>query len=145
MTAIDPHSAPVSPTLSPAARRFLEAPRFGVVATLNPDGSPLQAVVWYLLDGDEMVFNSRLGRRWPSNLGRDRRVAVTVADGYDYIEMRGRVEIDEDPELGQAVIASLARRYQKNPGTAEAQIAGFRKERRVTFRLRPDRVFERLS
>ena len=86
------------------------------MATLNPDGSPLQAVVWYLLDGDAIVFNSRLGRRWPTNLGRDRRVAVTVADGYDYVEMRGRVEIDDDPELGQAVIASLARRYQKNPG-----------------------------
>jgi PPOX class probable F420-dependent enzyme len=135
---------PPSPTLSAAAYRFLEAPRFAVVATLNRDGSPLQAVVWYLLDGDEIVFNSRLGRHWPSNLGRDRRVSITVADGYDYIEMRGRVEIDDDPETGQAVIAELTRRYHKNRAAAEAQIESFRQERRVTFRLRPEGIFERL-
>jgi hypothetical protein len=33
------------------------------VATLNPDGGPLQAVVWYLIDGDAIVFNSRRGRQ----------------------------------------------------------------------------------
>ena len=142
MTAPDPTAAP-SPTLSAAARRFLEAPRFGIVATINPDGSPLQAVVWYLLETDTIVFNSRVGRRWPCNLQRDERVSITVADGYDYVEMRGRVEIDEDPDLGQAVIAQLAHRYRSDRAMAEADIEGFRKQRRVTFRLRPERVFER--
>ena len=114
------------------------------MATLNPDGSPLQAVVWYDLEGDAIVFNSRLGRQWPTNLQRDRRVSITVADGYDYVDMRGSVEIDEDPVRGQAVIAGLARRYQTSPAAAEAQIARFATERRVTFELRPTRVFERL-
>jgi PPOX class probable F420-dependent enzyme len=142
MTA--PEQTPaLSPTLSAAARRFLEAPRFGIVATLNPDGSPLQAVVWYRLVSDTIVFNSRAGRRWPSNLQRDARVSITVADGYDYVEMRGQVEIDEDPLVGQAVIAQLAHRYRKDVAEAEASIEGFRKQRRVTFRLRPERVFER--
>ena len=142
MTAPDPTAAPY-PTLSADARRFLEAPRFGIVATINPDGSPLQAVVWYLLETDTIVFNSRVGRRWPCNLEGDARVSITVADGYDYVEMRGRVEIDEDPDLGQAVIAQLARRYRSDRAVAEADIEGFRKQRRVTFRLRPERVFER--
>ena len=142
MTAPDPTAAP-SPTLSADARRFLEAPRFGIVATINPDGSPLQAVVWYLLETDTIVFNSRVGRRWPCNLEGDAQVSITVADGYDYVEMRGRVEIDEDPDLGQAVIAQLARRYRSDRAVAEADIEGFRKQRRVTFRLRPERVFER--
>jgi hypothetical protein len=39
------------------------SPRFAIVATLNPDGGPLQAVVWYLIDGDAIVFNSRRGRQ----------------------------------------------------------------------------------
>lgn len=142
--AHDASSAP-APALSPAARLFLEAPRFAVVASLNPDGSPLQAVVWYLLDGDEIVFNSRLGRRWPSNLQRDRRVSLTVADGYEYIEFRGEVEIDEDPERGQAVIAALTHRYQPDREAAEAWIAANAKEHRVTLRLRPERIFERLG
>jgi PPOX class probable F420-dependent enzyme len=132
------------PTLSAAARRFLESPRFGVLSCLNPDGSPLQAVVWYALEGDSMVFNSRVGRTWPTNLARDRRVSLTVADGYEYVEMRGVVEIDEDPVRGQDVIAGLARRYREDPEHLEAQIAGFAKQSRVTFTLRPARIFERL-
>jgi PPOX class probable F420-dependent enzyme len=144
MTALD-SIGPSSPTLSGAARRFLEAPHFAVVATLNPDGGPLQAVIWYRLEDDVIVFNSRIGRQWPANLERDRRVSVSVVDGYSYVEMRGEVEIDEDPELGQAVIAGLTRRYEPNKEAAEAQIAGFAKQRRVTFRLHPSRVFEHLS
>jgi PPOX class probable F420-dependent enzyme len=133
-----------SPTLSADARRFLEAPRFAVVATVNPDGSPLQAVVWFRLEGDAIVFNSRVGRRWPSNLARDRRVSVTVSDGYNYVDLRGEVDIDNDPDVGQAVIADLSRRYRLSKEKAEADIAGFATQRRVTFRLRPSRIFERL-
>lgn len=132
-------------TLSEAARRFLESPRFAVVATLNSDGSPLGAVVWYMLDGDEIVFNSRLGRRWPANLQRDRRVSLTVADGYRYVELRGEVQIDEDPQTSQAVIAALTHRYQPDPEADARQIDEFRDQSRVTFRLRPARIFEHLG
>jgi PPOX class probable F420-dependent enzyme len=131
--------------LSPAAQQFIEAPHFAVIATINPDGTALQAVIWYLVRGGEIVFNSRVGRRWPTNLCRDQRVSVTIVDGYNYVDLRGVVEIDEDLETGQAVIADLTRRYQKDQAAAEIQIAGFAKERRVTFRLRPQRVFEHLS
>ena len=137
-------TAPSSPTLSADARRFLEAPRFAVIATINPDGSPLQAVVWFRLDGDTIVFNSRVGRRWPSNLARDRRVSVTVSDGYNYIDLRGEVDIDNDPAMGQTVIADLSRRYRRSKAEAEAEIVGFATQHRVTFRLRPSRIFERL-
>ena len=145
MTAIDSQTAIYTPALSGPVRRFLEPPRFAIAATLNADASPIQAVIWYLIDGDEIVFNSRVGRRWPSNLLRDPRVSITVADGYDYVDLRGDVEIDMDPEQGQAVIAQLARRYQRDSAVADAQIARFRGEQRVTFRLRPDKVFARLS
>ena len=131
-------------TLSAGARRFLEEPRFAVVATLNPDGTPLQAVVWYALDGDAVVFNSRVGRQWPTNIVRDQRVSFIVADGYDYVELRGRVEIDEDPVRGQEVIAGLTRRYHENDESLEARIAAFAAQVRVTFTLRPERIFERL-
>ncbi|HEU6439006.1 MAG TPA: pyridoxamine 5'-phosphate oxidase family protein [Terriglobales bacterium] len=144
MTAAD-HAAPVSPALSTAARRFLQPARFGVISCLNADGSPLQAVIWYVLEGDVVVFNSRIGRRWPTNIGRDHRVSLTVADGYEYVEMGGELEIDENPLRGQAVIAGLTRRYEADKETADAQIAGFAKQSRVTFTLRPTRIFERLT
>jgi PPOX class probable F420-dependent enzyme len=144
MTALDRTATPY-PTLSAPARRFLEAPRFAVVATLNADGSPLAAVVWYRLVGDTVLFNSRVGRRWPTNLGRDRRVSLTVVDGYDYVQIRGPVRIDDDPARGQAVIADLARRYHPDEAEAAAQIEAFTKQQRVTFELRPGRIFERIG
>jgi PPOX class probable F420-dependent enzyme len=132
------------PTLTTDGRRFLDAPRYAVVATLNPDGSVLQAAVWYSLEGDVVVLNSRAGRTWPANLGRDRRVSFIVVDGEDYVEIRGEVEIDEDPVRGQIAILEMARRYepQEDPAT---QAAGFAGQRRVTFELRPARIYERFQ
>ena len=135
-------TSPAPATLTADGRRFLAAPRYAVVATINPDGSVLQAVVWYDLDGEAIVFNSRVGRRWPANLARDARVSFIVADGEDYIEMRGEVEIDEDPVRGQKVILGLAERYEPTEDP-EAQAAAFAGQHRVTFELRPSRIYER--
>lgn len=137
-------TSPAPPTLSPDGRRFLEAPRYAVVATINPDGSVLQAVVWYDLLGDAIVFNSRVGRRWPANLGRDPRISFIVSDGDDYIAMHGEVEIDEDPVRGQKVILGLAERYEPT-ADPQTQAAAFAGQHRVTFELRPTRIYERFE
>ena len=86
-----------APGLSPEARAFLDAPRFAVIATLDPDGGPHQAVVWYRLDGDEIVLNSADGRRWPANLRRDPRIHFSVEDGYRYVQGRGSVRSSRMP------------------------------------------------
>jgi PPOX class probable F420-dependent enzyme len=136
--------ARVTAAFSPKALRFLAKPRFGVVSVTNPDGSPLQAVVWYDIVDGAILLNSRLGRTWPSDLLRDPRASLLVADGYEYVEVRGRVEVDCDPVRGLDVISALARRYQEDPEKTARQIAVFATERRVTFSLRPDRIYERL-
>ena len=131
------------PALSDRARAFIAAPRFGVVSTIEPDGSPLQAVAWYLVEGDSVVFNSALGRRWPANLLRDQRAAFTIVEGYEYVELRGSVEIDEDPARGLEVISALAHRYHPDdPDKVARQVEVFRTQRRVTFRLAAERVLE---
>ena len=112
-----------------------------VVATVGPDGAPYQAVVWYLVDGDTLVVNSADGRRWPANLRRDSRVDVTIEDGYRYVQLSGIVEIDDDQERAQADIAAMAYRYHADdPAAAEAVIDRFRRQHRVSFRLRPRAV-----
>ena len=119
-------------------RRFLaEAGRFAVVATVNPDGTPHQAVTWYLLDGDSLVLNSKVGRRWPSNLARDGSVSVLVADGYRWASLRGMVLVVSDQARAQADIAAMARRYHADdPAAAEREIRTFETQERVTFVLR---------
>lgn len=130
--------------LTDEARAFLDDTRVATIATLDTDGSPRQAVVWYRLDGDEIVLNSAVGRRWPTNLLRDTRVALTVMDrdGYRWVGITGRVIPVEDQPTAQADIAEMARRYHRDkPDEAETMIAErFQKQVRISFRLRPTTI-----
>lgn len=127
-------------TLTPAARAFLEERHYLVLATLDDDGSPRQAVLWYRLDGDgSILVNSREGRRWPANLRRDDRLAVAVMDEEKptrWIGATGSVDaIVDDQSVTQRDIAALARRYDP-PQEADPAIAEFRTQQRVSFRIR---------
>mgnify|MGYP006361193657 CR=1 FL=1 len=64
---------------------FLAGPRrFATLATIDADGAPRQAVVWYRLDPDgRITVNSADGRRWPANLRRDPRCSLSVLDLAD--------------------------------------------------------------
>ena len=67
--------------LTPAQRAFLEEKRFAVVGTKNADGTPHLAVMWYLVDADDIVVNSAQGRRKDRNLAADPRMSVLIEDG----------------------------------------------------------------
>lgn len=133
-------------------RAFLAAPgRFATLATLDPDGAPRQAVVWYRLDPDgRIVVNSADGRRWPANLRRDPRCSVVVADpadGYSFVALSGRVaEVVDEQALAQADIAGMARRYHADdPVEADGVIARFRTQHRVTFRIAVQAVHDHIE
>ena len=137
----------VTHALTQSVRRFLEERRFAVIATVNEDGSPQQAVVWYLVGdgGDTVIINSAEGRRWPTNLRRDQRISLAVADGLDWVSLNGTVEIVEDQAQSQADIAAMAR-LNDPPEVAERSIRNqFERQRRVSFRLRPDRIHAELA
>ena len=89
----------------------------------RPDGAPRPAVVWYTVDGDEIVINSAVGRRWPSNLVRDPRIAFSVvdsADGYRWVGLSGSVTVMDHQPTAQADIAAMCRRYHADePEEAE--------------------------
>lgn len=123
-------------------RSFLAAPgRFATLATLDPDGTPRQAVIWYRLDADgRIAVNSADGRRWPANLRRDPRCSLVIADpadGYSFVAVSGRVaEVIDEQAIAQADIAGMARRYHADdPAAADESIARFRTQHRVTFRI----------
>jgi len=127
------------------ARGFLERPGvFGTLATLEPDGSPLQAVVWFALRGDDILVNSAVGRRWPANLLRDPRCSLAVEQGYEWVGIRGRAETLRDPDEAQADIAALARRYHADdPDRAERLIREqFQRQERISFLLHPEAITE---
>jgi hypothetical protein len=134
-------------TLAPNVRSFLTEPvRYATLATINPDSSPHQIVIWYLLRGDEqrgehVVVNSRRGRRWPSNLLRDPRANLCVYEAENAVTLQCTVIETYDGELAQADIAAMARRYDL-PEDAAREEARFRTEDRITFILTPTKVLE---
>ncbi len=139
-----------TPALAPRIREFLAETRFASIATIDPDGGPRQAVVWYRLDGEEIVLNSAVGRRWPANLLRDPRISLTIVnadDGYAWVGLTGTVTAIRDQETAQADIAEMARRYHADdPAKAERLIADrFERQERISFRVRIDGVHEHLD
>ena len=130
-------------------RAFLDDERYATISTIDPDGAPRQAVVWYTLDGDEFVINSRIGRRWPSNLLRDPRIALSVidaADGARWAGVTGTVRPITERATTQADIAGMARRYDADdPDAIRVSIAGFESQDRISFRFRPTAVHDHLD
>jgi PPOX class probable F420-dependent enzyme len=127
-----------SSALPEAVRRFLETPRYATISTVLPDGSPHQAVVWYDLEGDTLVINSRRGRRWPANLARDARISIAVYDEahpLHWVGLRGSAEVAREGLPAVEDIQALARRYHGNP-------ASYIGQDRITFRVLIQRVFE---
>jgi PPOX class probable F420-dependent enzyme len=126
--------------ITPAVRRFLEAPRFAVLATINPDGLPQQSVVWYELQGDVVMLNTARGRVKDSNLRRDPRVSLCIEDGYRFVTIAGRAELIDDQEVAQRDIAYLAVRYD-GPEQAAQEIEEYRRQTRATVRVRIQRLY----
>lgn len=129
------------------ARAFLTDIRYASISTLDPDGMPRPAVIWYTVDGDEIIINSKVGRRWPTNLLRDPRMSFTVIDaidGYRWVGMTGMARPIDDRETGQADIAGMARRYRAHDpeATERAIIERYRREERISFRFRPRTVYD---
>jgi PPOX class probable F420-dependent enzyme len=122
--------------LTAEQRAFLEEKRFAVVGSKNPDGSPHLAVMWYLIDGDDIVVNSAQGRIKDRNLAADPRMSVLVADGYRWIRVDGRAKIEHDQSIAHADIRRLAARYYEDERKVEeAMKNNFSQQHRITYRL----------
>ncbi len=128
--------------LSEKARAFLEEPRFASLATINPDGSVQQTVMWYLIRDDHILMNTARGRKKDRNLLRDTRISICVEDGYRFVSMRGAVTLIEDQGPAQADILEMAIRYH---GTEHGEEMGrdvFSKQERISFNLPIANVIE---
>jgi PPOX class probable F420-dependent enzyme len=132
-------------TLSEQARAFLNEKRFAVLATINKDGTPQLTTMWYLLEGDTIVMNTKVGRLKERNMRHDPRISVCFEDEYHYITISGTVEMIDDQEIAQRDIARLAIRYHGEEAGRQQAARLFAKEQRVTLRLRCDHSLEEFA
>jgi len=130
--------------LEPWQRTFLEEKRYAVLGTRNPSGSPHLTAMWYLLEGDEVLFNTAAGRAKPRNIAADPRISFIVVDptGYPFVRIDGRVRTIDDPATTQADIRRIAQRYYGDESRTErAMRESFSKQHRISYRLPIGRVY----
>ncbi|BBH68413.1 PPOX class F420-dependent enzyme [Actinoplanes sp. OR16] len=81
-------------------RKFLgEGTRTGKLATVRADGSPHVVPIWFVLDGDDLVFNTGAGSVKGRNLARDGRASLCVdeeAAPYAFVTVTGRATLHTD-------------------------------------------------
>lgn len=124
-------------TFSESAREVLDGPHIAVLATSNADGRPQSTVIFVKRDGDAVVFSTIKGRLKTRNMARDPRVSLLVVDWAKsrYVEIRGSVEITDDPE--KRLLYEMYDRYMGGtppPPEPEAE--------RLIVRITPQRVYQ---
>ncbi|MFF2993217.1 PPOX class F420-dependent oxidoreductase [Streptomyces sp. NPDC057950] len=88
--------------------------RTAKLSTVRADGSPHVAPIWFLLDGDDLIFNTSKETVKGRNLARDGRVALCVDDDrppFDFVVLEGRAELSEDPDELRLWAARIGGRY----------------------------------
>ena len=131
-------------TMSDEDRRaFLTAgTRTGILSTVRKDGSPHAAPIWFLLDGDDVLFMTGRDTVKGRSMLRDPRAALTVdeaAPPYSFATVSGRVEISEDLDEMLPWSIRIAARYM---GADKADEYGRRNAvpGELLLRLVPDRI-----
>ena len=81
-------------------RAFLSTgTRTAKLAWLGADGHPQVAPVWFVLDGDDVIFNTGADTAKGRALRRDPRVSIVVDDEvppFAFVKVNGVAEISED-------------------------------------------------
>lgn len=112
------------------------------VATTMTDGHPHLMPVWFVLDGDVIVFTTPGESVKGRALRRDPRIALVVDEEvppYAFVHIRGRAEISEDLEQMVRFATEIGARYMgadraKEYGTRNA-VPG-----ELLIRVKPERV-----
>jgi PPOX class probable F420-dependent enzyme len=117
------------------ARELIDGPHTAILATPNRDGHPQSSVIFVKRSGDTVVFTTIRGRLKTRNMERDPRVSLLLlADPGRYIEIRGRVDITDDPE--KTLLHEMYERYMNGatpPPEPDTE--------RVIVRVHPEKLY----
>lgn len=83
------------------------------VATIGPHGEPQSTPVWFIWDGTQLRIGQTEGQQKLKNLRRDPRIALSIVDlanPYRYLEIRGRVVVEE-PDPDGAFLRQMSVKY----------------------------------
>lgn len=106
-----------------ARRAFLAAgTRTGKVAWVGADGHPHVAPIWFVLDGDDLVFTTWATTGKGRALRRDHRVSIVVDDDappFAFVKVDGVAELSEDADELLRWATEIGGRYMGPDRAAE--------------------------
>ena len=126
----------------PSIRKFLATKEVAVLATVQPDGSPLAMPMWFLHDAATLTMISVEGTQKVRNLRRDPRVCVVAEAGGGGEDIRGVTVLGRAEFLadGPERRALAERFHAKYPRLASLWGGRTMPANRVMFRIAPERV-----
>ncbi|MBA3654401.1 MAG: PPOX class F420-dependent oxidoreductase [Actinobacteria bacterium] len=124
---------------------LLEGTRTGKLATVRRDGRPHVAPIWFVLDGDDVVFNTGKDSLKGKALERDRRAALLVDDErppFAYVLVEGTCSISENLDEMLEWATRIGGRYM---GVGNADAFGRRNAvpGELLVRIHPTKVISR--
>jgi hypothetical protein len=125
-----------------AARAFLQKPLTARLSAIDPDGYPHTVAVWYMLDGDDVVFISVRETRKVGYFQANPKGSVSIGGGPDegggYL-IKGTISIEPDPE--DAWVKKLCFQYEP-PEKAAHDVADWADLDIILLRLKPVKVIK---
>ncbi len=125
--------------MDPKAIKLLKEKNLVFLATTMKDGSPQVSPVWGDFEDDHIMINTAEGRIKHTNVLRDPRVAISIVDQNNPLDMtsiRGVVE-KIIPDYDYQHANKLTKKYlgmDKYPFRRED-------EKRIIFKIKPKKVF----
>jgi len=122
---------------------FVRAMRWCSVTTLRKDGSPTSSVVFYAVEGDELIFSTTADRLKARTLRHDPRIALTVLDEgqpYRFVSIEGTATIQDEGIVPGHVLVNRAMRGEPDWMPPEGFEEGLKAAGRVIIRVKPERA-----
>lgn len=129
-------------------RAFVVEHRTAVFGYPRRDDGPSMSVVYYVMDGDELLVSTMAERAKAKAVARDGRVSMCILDEkwpLSYLQVYGKGVVDDDPELATDVLTRVVGLMagEEVPASRRPQLEQMaRDEHRVVIRVRPYATYE---
>jgi PPOX class probable F420-dependent enzyme len=129
-------------------RQFVRDHRTCIFGYARKDDGPAMTVVYYVMDGDDLLVSTMAERGKAKAVARDERVSLCVLDEqwpFTYLQVYGNGRLETDPEQAADILTRVVGLMagEEVPAGRRPQIAELsRQEQRVVIRVRPYATFE---
>jgi PPOX class probable F420-dependent enzyme len=128
-------------------RQFVRDHRTCVFGYARQEHGPAMTVVYYVMDGDDILVSTMAARAKARAVQRSQQVSLCILDEHwpvTYLQVYGSAQLETDEEQAAGVLRQIIgiMAGEPVPGERHEQIAALsREEQRVVIRVRPYATF----